>query len=562
MTKSRFRRHWPILLPAFVYLYIFPYQPALRSPNELCRLLQSRALVDHHSIEIGDELRALGSVGDLSCVAVTRDGTGKILARAPCPQVRGYARFREEHFYPSKAPLLAFAAAPVYAALKLVHGKVPEMALMFFARLFCLALPSVFCLVLVRRYLASVVPAALATVVTLAYALGTLAFSYSEQFVSHQTTAVCAFACFYALWRLRRGEWPTWGYAVAGLLAGLTVAAEYTGALALLPLGIYGVATARGGWRGRGKATGYAVLGLLPPVVALMAYHQAAFASPFATGYRYLNDAGYQGWHRGGFLGIKLPKAHALFQSFFSPLRGLFTLSPMLALAVLRLLDPRKLRARSPELWLSFGTLLLYTYFTSSFAYESWGWTTGPRHLTSLVPFLLLPFALCLRSLLSYPGGGRGKGSAWWQVGLGGVTAAVLFLSIAITSVMTFLNYISDTFTNGLYQVALPMALRGFLPHNWLTLLGVPNPWAALPLVLAVLAAAGFCSWVAIRVLTPGRRLPAAIVACAVVATIVTVHASIRPSQDRVAREQQAAGFMTSIYVPRPHKPPPRLWSK
>jgi len=127
--------------------------------------------------------------------------------------------------------------------------------------------------------------------------------------------------------------------------------------------------------------------------------------------------------------------------------------------------------------------------------------------------------------------------------------------------VMTFLNYISDTFTNGLHQVALPMALRGFLPHNWLTLAGVPNPWAALPLVLAVLLAALFCPWVVIRLLTPGRRLPALVVACAVAAAIVTVHSSIRPSKDRVAREQQAAEFMNVVYVPRPHKPPPRLWS-
>jgi len=226
-----------------------------------------------------------------------------------------------------------------------------------------------------------------------------------------------------------------------------------------------------------------------------------------------------------------------------------------------RLLDFRKSRARSPELWLCLGTLLLYTYFTSSFAYESWGWTTGPRHLTSLVPFLLLPLALCLRSLTKYPGGGRGPGSAWWQVLLGGLAAGLLGLSVATTSVMTFLNYISDTFTNGLYQVALPMAWRGFLPHTWLSLMGVPNPWAALPLVISVLLAALFCPWVAIRLLTPGRRLPALLVACAVAALVVTVHSSIRPPKDRVAREQQAAGFMNAIYVPRPHKPPPRLWS-
>jgi len=561
-ARRLLRSHWPLLLVAFIYLYIFPYQPGLRSPNELCRLLQTRALVDRHSIEIGDELRTYGQVRDLSCVAVARDGSGRAEARLPCPQAAGNPRFKEEHYYPSKAPLLAFAATPVYATLKLLRPEVPELALMFFARLFCLVLPSLFTLVLVRRYVATVVPATLATVVTVAYALGTLAFSYSEQFVSHQSAAICAFGCFYVSWRVRRGEWPAWGYALAGLLAGLTVAAEYTGALVLLPLGAYGLATAPGGTRGRLRALGYALAGLLPPVLALAAYHQAAFASPIATGYRYLNDAGYQGWHRGGFLGIKLPKAHALVQSFFSPLRGLFALSPMLVLAVLYLLDPRALRRRSAELWVSFATLVLYTYFTSSFAYESWGWTTGPRHLTSLVPFLLLPLALVLRSLTARPGDGRPAGTAAWQVVLGGVTLGLVVLSVLATSVATLLNYISDTFTNGLYGVALPMAARGYLPHSWLSLAGVPNPWAALPALAALGVTVAWLALTLVQTMPPGRRLPVGALGAVVLAAVVALHASVRPPQDRVVREQQAAEFMRVIHVPKPFQAPPRLWSK
>ena len=555
------RRHWAILLPAFIYMYIFPYHPGLRSPNELCRLLQARALVDHHTIEIGDELRAHGMVGDLSCVAVARAADGSVVERLPCPQARGNPRFKEEHFFPSKAPLLSFAAAPVYGLLKLVHGDVPELALMFFARLACVILPSLFLLLLIRRYLGTVVSPSLANLVTVAYALGTLAFSYSEQFVSHQTTAVLAFACFFVLWRLRRGDWPMSGYALAGLLSGLTVTAEYTGALALVPLGVYGVLTALADKRGRLRAILFATFGLLPPVLALAAYHQAAFAHPLVTGYRYLNDAGYQGWHTGGFLGIKLPSARAFVQSFFSPLRGLFTLSPMLVLALPRLFDPRALRTRNPELLLSLATLLLYAYFTSSFPYESWGWTTGPRHLTSLVPFLLLPLALTLRSLREDPGKERGPGRAWWQVAGSGVALALVFLSIVTTSVMTLLNYVSDTFTNALYQVALPMALRGFLPHSWLSLAGVPNPWAALPVVAALLAAAVTCVVIMVRAVPSRRRLPVVGIAVALAAVIVTVHASVRPASVRTVRERQAAEFMTAVYVPRPFKSPPGLWS-
>ena len=555
------RRHWAIFLPAFVYLYIFPYLPGLHSPNELSRLLQSRALVDHGSIEIGAELEAHGRVGDLSCVAVVRDADGREQERRGCPQSRTDARFSERHYYPSKAPLLSFAAALVYGALKLLHDPVPELALVFFARVACIILPSILLLVLIRRYLGTVARPALADLLTVTYALGTLAFSYSELFLSHQPAAVLAFACFYALWRLRRGEWPSWTYAVTGLLAGLLVACEYTGVLALIPLGAYGVATAPGGLRGKFKAAALALAGLIPPVLALGAYQQAAFGHPLHTGYGYLLDAGYQSWHRGGLWGVKLPTLTAFGHSFFSPLRGLFTLSPVLVLALPRLFDPRSLRARDPDLLLSLAMFVLYTYFTSSFSHLSWGWSTGPRHLTPLIPFLLLPMALALRSL---PAGAFGDGSptSWrWQVGATGVVLGLVVLAILTTSVMTMLNYISHAFTNALYQIALPFALRGFLPHNWLSLVGVRNPWAALPAVAAILVAVVACAVILLRGLPEDRRLPCVGIGLAVVALVVGVHTSFRPIRpDRIEDVRQAALFMETVYSPQPGHASPRLW--
>jgi hypothetical protein len=46
-------------------------------------------------------------------VAVARDAGGAVVERRACPEVRGHPRFREEHYFPSKAPLLSVAAAPV-----------------------------------------------------------------------------------------------------------------------------------------------------------------------------------------------------------------------------------------------------------------------------------------------------------------------------------------------------------------------------------------------------------------------------------------------------------------
>jgi 4-amino-4-deoxy-L-arabinose transferase-like glycosyltransferase len=539
------RANWALLIPALAYLWIFPYLPDLRSPNELCRLHQTRALVDHHTLEINQVLREQGYVGDLSCVAIARDSLGKVVARRSCPEAHGEPSFTEKHYFPSKAPLLSFMAAPVYAVLKALFGRVPEVALVFFARLFCTILPALLALIFVRRFLRAQLEPPIADALTVAYALGSLAFSYSELFMSHQTTAVALFLCFYALWRLRRGEWPSWTYLIAGLFAGLTVAAEYTGALGLIPLAVYGLWTAPGGAKGKSKAAALAIAGVLPVALLLAWYHQAAFGSPFATGYKYLNDAAYQGWHRGGFLGIRLPDARAFVLSFFSPLRGLFTLAPFLLLALPGFAPRFWTRERRPELALCLATLALYAYFTSSFSYDSWGWTTGPRHLTSLVPFLLLPAGLFVQA-------------ARERLILGGASAGLVGASILATSAMTFLNYIPDSLTNALYQVALPLLAKGFLPHSLLSLAGVPNPWAALPAVIAVLAALVL----ALRALLPdGKRLPSAAVAVVVAGLLMGLHASVRPQgTDRQKRDQGTYEFLQQRYVPRPGEASAPLW--
>src|SRR5687767_14508550 len=110
------RRRSAVLSAVVVSLYVlaFPYHPGLRSPNELCRLWQARALVEYGTLDVNQAMEDFGPVGDLA----VKDG----------------------RYYPSKAPLLSFAAAPVYAALKLIGGRhqyaVPELALVYWARFF------------------------------------------------------------------------------------------------------------------------------------------------------------------------------------------------------------------------------------------------------------------------------------------------------------------------------------------------------------------------------------------------------------------------------------------
>jgi hypothetical protein len=528
-TSSRTLTATRVLFGTVLALYVlaFPYHPGLRSPNELCRLHQTRALVEYGTIELNQALVDFRPVGDLS----VKDG----------------------RYYPSKAPLLSFAAVPLYAGLRVVGGghlqAVPELPLVFWSRLLLTVLPTLLMLVLLRRFLGAYVPAHVSAGLTATYALGTLAFSYSLLFMSHQTTAVLVFGAFYALWRIFRGDWTgakaRWGYLGAGALCGASVAAEYTSALPVLALLAYGAAAVltdkdrlpRARVARLAQAAGLAVLGALPFVVGLMAYHQAAFGHPLHSGYKYLADAGYQPWHLGGFLGIRYPDPRAFALSFFSPLRGLFALSPALLLALPGLVLLWKRSRRE----LGFTLLVLggYTYFTSAFSYDSWGWTTGPRHLTPLVPFLMLPLALAYAWV-------RERSVVW-----AGALAGLCVASVAVTALATFVNYIPDDVANAVGSLALPLLRAGYLPPSVFSLLGVPNPLAGAALVALLAAALVAVAWVLVGKAPRRARAVALGLALIVGAGFVALHAA-SARHDRA--DQNAVAFLKSVWLAPPGK--------
>ncbi len=470
------RLAWGCLLG--LYLLAFPYHPGLRSPNELCRLWQTRAIVEYGELNLNQAIRDYGYVGDLSV--------------------------KDLRYYPSKAPLLSFAAVPLYKVLRVLGGDyryaVPELALVFFSRLFFTVLPTLLLLVLLRRFLGAYVAPALADAVTVTYGLGSLAFSYSLLFMSHQPSAVLVFCAFFLLWRRARGEWGDRAYLLAGAAAGAALMAEYTAALPILGVLLYGVLSAPAPRaRQLPRGLGLALVGSLPFVLSLLAYHQAVFGHPLHSGYLYLADAAYQPWHVGGFLGIRFPDPRAFALSFFSPLRGLFVLSPFLLLAFAGL--GRLRRTDRPLFWTVIALTVGYSYFTSSFSYESWGWTTGPRHLTAWVPFLLLPAALSLEWAGGRPG-------AWRVVG-----AAACGVSILITGVVSFVNYVPDSVTTAVAGLAWPLLRQGYLPPSLLALAWA-NPFSGWVLGLALLAAAGAVVFLITRDPsgTSGRRFAAAVV--------------------------------------------------
>jgi len=535
-----------------LYLVAFPYHPGLRSPNELCRLWQTRALVEYGSLDINQTLRDYGPVGDLS----VKDG----------------------RYFPSKAPLLSFAAVPIYWALRAWGGggrfAVPEVPWVFWSRLFITVLPTLVMLIFLRRFLATYLSDRWADVAVAAYAVGTLAFGYSLLFISHQTTSVLLFGCFYALWRCGRGDWKPSGYAVAGAFAGAAICCEYTSALTLAPLVAYGALEVMGaggtGWQSRFARLKLplvlATLGAAPFIAALMLYHQACFGGPFQTGYKYLNDPGYQGWHVGGFLGIRLPDPRAFALSFFSPLRGLFVLSPFLLLAIPGLAMLWRAGNRPPAaadradveapprslFWLSALALLAHAYFTSSFSYESWGWTSGPRHMTPLVPYLLLPAAWVWQSLWRQA---RASSRLALSAAIG-----LCVSSIAMTGLVGLVDYIPDSVSTSLFGLVWPLYRDGYLPPTTLAFLGIPNPWSgavAIGLLAGIVLVTLFTSLEeavgpsAFLPGAPGRRWIYGLVASAV----MLIHFGlVRASTRGDAADLLAQGHLRSVWLLPPHQ--------
>jgi hypothetical protein len=476
-VSAQVRRRILFGLVGALYLLSFPYHPALRSPNELARLYAARAIVDFGTLSVGTGLcpnrfmrdpatvvGVWGPVGDLACF----DGK----------------------FYSSKAPLLSFAAVPVYWVLRAFTGgtpaSVPEVPLVFWSRFFLTVLPTLGLLLLIWRFLRAYVSEEIADGLTATYALGSLAFSYSLLFLSHQTTAVLLFAAFYPLWRYFRGEYRLRAMLITGAAAGASVMAEYTGAAAVLGLAAYAVI---GCWMGEGsvrtralrlaKVAGLVAVSSAPFLGALMAYHAACFGGPLESAYKHLAQPEYQGWHLGGFLGIRFPDPSAFALSFFSPLRGLFTLAPFLLLAIPGMvLLWRRGRGERPLFWLCALLSAGYAYFTSSFSYESWGWTTGPRHLTPLAVFLVLPAALAMERA-------RQKGAL-----ASGLAAGLCVTSIVVTGLLTFVDYIPADVSNALFALAVPLFREGYLPPNVLGFVGVTNPVSGALLIAALAAAA------------------------------------------------------------------------
>jgi hypothetical protein len=122
------------------------------------------------------------------------------------------------------------------------------------------------------------------------------------------------------------------------------------------------------------------VAGLVPPAVALGAYDQAAFGSPFHLSYRYVANRFAERQHA-GFFGIGYPTLHGIAEVLIGS-RGLLVWSPVCVAAAVGLVLARR--------WVALLVVGLFVLVDAGYFLPYGGGSPGPRFLGAALPFLAL----------------------------------------------------------------------------------------------------------------------------------------------------------------------------
>jgi 4-amino-4-deoxy-L-arabinose transferase-like glycosyltransferase len=313
-----------------------------------------------------------------------------------------------------------------------------------------------------------------AFLLALAYGLGTMAFPYSNALYQHQMAAFGAFVGFFLLWRvIHENASLNWLWLV-GLLFGLATITEYP----VVPfLGIIFIWAAV---KLPDRLALYRVIvGALPLGLIFAGYNYAAFGTPMPVGYEY--STLWQSEHQTGFMSLTVPSLERLYGLTFSPVRGIFLMSPFLLLALPGMVwlwrDRRDQR----------GLLAVAGFLIYNAASIMWwgGFTVGPRYLVPMLPFLALPVIFVFNRLLT---------SIWGRA----LTAVLIVISVGSVGIMTIagqgwppvdewpVTFAQMNATSPLLDYSLPLFLQGDIARNYGIIIGLRGFASLIPLAVAV----------------------------------------------------------------------------
>jgi len=359
-----------LVVAALLVSYAYFYQAG--GWNQNSRFALVRALVAQRTIQIDDYHKATGDKA-----------------------------FFQGHYYSDKAPGQAFAAAPVVAAarpLLRVSGVDPDSAsgvalLSYVATLATASIPlavAAVMLLFVARKLGA--PPGGRHFAALVLGLGTPAWAYATLLIGHCMAGAALMVAFAAALGLadpispRRQLLRALALGVACGWAGFT---EYPAGLAALLVAGFALLVV---WPAGTAATARVGAGILVGasgfVVALLAYHDSAFGSPFAHPLQFLDQIPYHSERQ-----FVFPPAATAWDLLFGRARGIFALSPVLLAAPVGFVLAWRardgdVRKRRLAIGLCVAVTVFYWLLNASFVNPGGGWIYGPRLLSASLPFL------------------------------------------------------------------------------------------------------------------------------------------------------------------------------
>ncbi len=505
-------RHAAWLFVCAAYLIPFPYFERLNNPNENARVWATRAIVQHHVLNLDAVMAEWGYVNDKAK--------------------------NDKHVYSGKAPGTSLLGVPVLW----LHGKLRQLvgwpppdkrATTFWLRLGAVKLPMLAFLFAFARYVRRVTGSEAASdLLVVALGLGTLLYPYGGLFVGHALAAAAAFGAYLLLdhpdndvfdgarSRLRLGG--------AGLLAGATVMFEYQAALVAVALSVYAVAR----FRMRAVAV---VVGALPAAIALGAYHTALFGRPWRFPFGNVENPEFARAHVAGFHGLSLPHGTAFASFLVSPGYGLFAFSPVLLVGVVAaaMMIGRGGHPRRDGILVAAICGVMFVFLAGMSNWRA-GWCVGPRYIATVAPFLILPIVKLWPRI----------GSRWWVLALvAGATLPSVLLNVV--SGALYPHY-PEPFDNPVFDLAFPLLGDGYAAGGLGLLLGLRGAAAMLPLALAVLAALALAVGGEASEPKPWARQLGLSIAIAAVFTLVLSGYGRKPRPD----EAHAAAVVRQLWEP------------
>jgi hypothetical protein len=237
---------------------------------------------------------------------------------------------------------------------------------------------------------------------SLLYAFGTPVFFRTGYLNQNMMLGHIAFAGFIAMWN--PGDllhWPTRRrYVLAGLAGGLTLLFDYTGAVLVIGLFLYGIVKRlrAGGIADAVRHAAYYATGAIGPILLLWFYQWRAFGHPLYPGQHWMPPVE---WIERGYQGVGGPQFELLLALAFDHRFGLFVSAPVLILALAAPFVVRHYRDRleTVELAALLGIAAALWVFFSGVNYTRLQFNTGIRYLSPTFPFLFVPAAMALMRL-------------------------------------------------------------------------------------------------------------------------------------------------------------------